>query len=146
MNSKPKNYDSTRCLHRGSHRPVSSVASCVLPTALRKDSHPQMPGPTGLSRERRGTAPSAPPRGGDALGPALDLFRTCVLTARLNMGGHRWYRIRLPMQEMQVRSLIQEDPLKKETETHSKSSCLESRTESGVLQSMGSQSRTRLSN
>ena len=50
------------------------------------------------------------------------------------------------MQEMQVRSLIREDPLKKETETHSKSSCLESRTESGVLQSMGSQSRTRLSN
>ena len=50
------------------------------------------------------------------------------------------------MQETQVRSLIQEDPLEKETETHSKSSCLESPTEPGVLQPMGSQSRTRLSN
>ena len=31
----------------------------------------------------------------------------------------QWQRIRLPMQEMQVQSLSQEDPLGKETATHS---------------------------
>ena len=55
---------------------------------------------------------------------------------------------RLPaMRETQVRSLSQEDPLEKEMETHSSTLAwkIPRMEEPGRLQSMGSQSRTRLS-
>ena len=53
----------------------------------------------------------------------------------------QWYRIRLPMQETQVQSLDQEDPLEKEKATCSSILAWEIlRTEEpGELQSMGSQ-------
>ena len=31
----------------------------------------------------------------------------------------QWFELHLPMQEMQIWSLVQEDPLEKETATHS---------------------------
>ena len=41
------------------------------------------------------------------------------MTSSTNYFGlHRWQRIRLPMQKMWVRSLVQEDPLEKEMATH----------------------------
>ena len=60
----------------------------------------------------------------------------------------QWSRICLPMQEMRVRSLGQEDPLEREMATHA--SILVWRIpwteEPGGLQPMGSHSQTRLSN
>ena len=61
----------------------------------------------------------------------------------------QWYRIRLPMQETQVRSLDQEDPLEREMATHFSILTWEIpwTEEPGGLQSMGSQkSQTRLNN
>ena len=57
-------------------------------------------------------------------------------------------RIRLPMRELQVRSLDQEDPLEKEMATHSSILAWEIpwTEEPGGLQSTGSQSQTQLSN
>ena len=51
----------------------------------------------------------------------------------------QWLRIHLPMQETQVRSLGQEDPLEKEAATHSKILAWEIpwTEEPGRLQSMG---------
>ena len=60
-----------------------------------------------------------------------------------------WQRIRLPMQEIWVRSLGQEDPSEKEMATHSQILAWEIlwTEEPGGLQSMGSQkSQTQLSN
>ena len=53
----------------------------------------------------------------------------------------QWLRIRLPMQETQVRSLVQEDPLEKEMATHSSILAWENlwTEEPNRLQSMGSQ-------
>ena len=57
------------------------------------------------------------------------------------LGLPRWLRICLQMQETQVKSLVQEDPLEKEMETHS--SILAKKTpwteEPSRLQSMGLQ-------
>ena len=59
----------------------------------------------------------------------------------------QWERICLPVQETQVPSLGEEDSLEKEMATHSSILAWEvSWTEEpGVLQSMGSQSQTQLS-
>ena len=59
----------------------------------------------------------------------------------------QWQRIWLPIQEIQVQSLRQEDPLVKEMATHSSILAWEIpwTEEPGRLQSMGSQSQTRLS-
>ena len=53
----------------------------------------------------------------------------------------QWYIVHLPMQEMQVQSLGQEDPLEKEMATHSSILAWEIpwTEEPGGLQSMGSQ-------
>ena len=63
-----------------------------------------------------------------------------------SLGLPRWYRILLPMQETQVRSMGQEDPMATEMATHS--SILAWRIawteELGGLPSMGSQSQTQL--
>ena len=57
----------------------------------------------------------------------------------------QWKIIHLPMQEIQVRSLGQEDPLEEETATHSR--FFPWTEEPGGLQSIGSQkNRTWLSN
>ena len=57
----------------------------------------------------------------------LDNYYTCFYPwANFAKGspGARWERIRLPVQEMQVQSLGQEDPLEKEIVTHTHISCL----------------------
>ena len=61
----------------------------------------------------------------------------------------QWYRIHLPMQETQVRSLDWEDPLERQMATHFSTLAWEIpwTEERGGLQAMGSQkSQTRLSN
>ena len=60
----------------------------------------------------------------------------------------QWGRIRLPMQETWVRSLGQEDPLEEEMAPHSSTLAwrIPWTEEPGGLQSVVSQSRTRLSN
>ena len=58
----------------------------------------------------------------------------------------QWYRIPLPVQEMWVRSLGQEDPLEEQMATHSSILAWKISTEEpGGLQSMGLHSQTRLS-
>ena len=60
----------------------------------------------------------------------------------------QWQRIHLPMQETQIQSLDQEDFLEKEMATHASILICKIpwKEEPGGLQSMGSQSQTRLSN
>ena len=69
----------------------------------------------------------------------LFLVTNCVWHGTLLVT--QWYRIPLPVQEMWVRSLGQEDPLEEELETHSRIlACkIQWKEEAGGLQSMGSQ-------